>query len=85
MSDPVFAVGDVVAWNSSSNGTTRQRQGVVCAIVPAGVHPREIGYPELNLTAVFPRKYQSYLVAVTLPRTTQYFWPLAGKLRKGHR
>lgn len=93
-----ITVGTEVTWSSSAAGTTKQKRGVVVAIVPADTSQTAVG--ALSLSVVLPafsefnwdyvpfalwgRKQESYLVAVEIKPTQKHrlYWPRTSALRK---
>jgi hypothetical protein len=70
-------VGDQVRWTSSNTA----KEGVVIAIVPPGMMPKDIGYPKLGLWAG-SRDHESYIVQGTGKLATKFYWPVVSLLNK---
>jgi hypothetical protein len=72
-----FAINDAVIWTSSST----KKEGVIEAVVPAGTHPRGMGYPTVGENAS-PRPHDSYIVrGGERGKRTSLFWPLVSLLK----
>jgi hypothetical protein len=65
-------VGDLVVWDSQSDGKSRTKQGVIVEVIPPGKRPNLRG-------AGSARKYESYLVRVG----GRIYWPRVIHLKKG--
>lgn len=86
-------LGSEVTWSSSTNGTTKQKRGVVVAVVPANkwrVYLKDLitdslqNYAINGLDCMLYRKQESYIIAV--PATgrgkAKLYWPRTSALRK---
>lgn len=79
-----FKTGDKVKWISSSNGTEKEKRGVIEAVIPAGGRPTEEQRREADAYG-YGRNHESYLVRVpgkTERSKGKLYWPLANKLKK---
>lgn len=74
----IFGVGDAVIWKSSST----RKEGVVVAIVPAGLMPAYVGYPTVGKGAL-PRNHDSYVVRghkLAGRPVSSLYWPVVSLL-----
>jgi hypothetical protein len=83
-----FQIGDLVAWDSQSQGSWKEKRGTIVAILPAMTWPHE-GLASIPLPArlmfdgKFPRDHESYFVAVKPSERSIYriYWPRVASLR----
>lgn len=78
-----FTLGQEVEWTSSSNGTTKTKQGQVEAVIPAGA---KLTHEQGHEADAFgrPRDHTSYLVRVpakTPAGKGKLYWPRTAALR----
>jgi len=82
-----FSEGDKVRWTSSSNGTTTEKVGTVCAVIPQGRNVK--GYltakwlTHVNkLGSYGSRDHWSYLIEVPHPGKGKpaLYWPRVSAL-----
>lgn len=66
-----FKVGDEVRWCSQAQGSSKQKQGRVIEVVPAGEIPNDIG------GVSSPRNHESYVVHVG----STLYWPRVSHLK----
>ena len=84
-----FSVGDTVHWTSQSGGVTKTKQGVIAAVIPAGMKvrscvgdltPRGASLGRLGSGPWSCRDDVSYVVRV---RSATYYWPMTSLLHAG--
>lgn len=78
-----FDIGDEVEWTSSSNGTTKKKQGVVEAVIPKGSRPTPKQCKEADAYG-YGRDHESYVVRCgkTDKCNGKLYWPRASALTK---
>lgn len=81
-----FNVGDNVFWESQANGSTKRKEGTICAIVPAKVPAYRCVPENLKVGARrydgFIRNHESYIVVVPTSRSVVLYWPRVKMLRR---
>lgn len=78
----MFKVGDAVVWTSSSQGSTKQKQGVVEAVIPSNGRLTPAQQKEADAYGL-PRDHESYLVRVpgkTAASKGKLYWPRVSAL-----
>ena len=78
-------IGDEVTWGSQAGGYTKEKMGIIVAIVPAGVGVVD-AYPEIRTGGSawgggISRNHQSYVVKVG----KKLYWPLVNHLQRTNR
>ena len=87
-----FTVGDLVRWESSAGGYTKQKSGSIVCIVPSGGDPskymkqcaEKMGINTLPDVGRMARDHESYIVhvpGVTHRGKGKLYFPLVCKLR----
>lgn len=75
-----FYVGDKVTWSSQSQGSWKEKTGIVAAVIPSHSRPNAEEWPQL-FSGVGPgsaRRHISYIVIANM----RVYWPIAGKLKR---
>ncbi len=82
-----FELGDLVSWESQSQGWTTVKCGTIVQIVKQGIKPNFIpfhGTHSVLYGGGFGRNHESYLIEVPHPGKgkPRIYWPNANNLQK---